>query len=99
MGLGFDMKWARIPRSFGPTIAPQNLLPGSLDGEEDFDILEPISWPVEFCSPMGARAFLLLAFRRTRCTLINTFMRLRGLLRYTECVFNDAFMKQRGFGS
>ena len=103
MGLRFDMKWARIPRSFGPTIAPQNLLPGSSDGEEDFDILEPISWPVEFCSPMGARAFLpaqgtLLAFRRTRCTLINTFMRLRGLLQYTECVFNDAFMKQRGFG-
>ena len=24
MGLGLDMKWARVPRSFGPTIAPQN---------------------------------------------------------------------------
>ena len=24
MGLGFDMKWAGVPRSFGPTIASQN---------------------------------------------------------------------------
>ena len=24
MGLGLDMKWARVPRSFGSTIAPQN---------------------------------------------------------------------------
>ena len=24
MGLGLDIKWARVPRSFGPTIAPQN---------------------------------------------------------------------------
>ena len=25
MSLEFDMKWAGVPRSFGPTIAPQNL--------------------------------------------------------------------------
>ena len=24
MGLGLDMRWAGVPRSFGPTIAPQN---------------------------------------------------------------------------
>ena len=24
MGLGLDMEWAGVPRSFGPTIAPQN---------------------------------------------------------------------------
>ena len=24
MGLGLDIKWVRVPRSFGPTIAPQN---------------------------------------------------------------------------
>ena len=79
MGLGIDMKWAEVPRSFGPTITPQILMPGSSDGEEDFDVLGPISWPVEFCSPMGARASspaqgTLLAFRYARCAIINTFM-------------------------
>ena len=24
VGLGLDMKWAGVPRSFGPIIAPQN---------------------------------------------------------------------------
>ena len=54
------------------------MLPGSLDGEEDFDILGTISWPVESCSPMGARVSsstqgTLLALRRTRCIVINAF--------------------------
>ena len=52
---------------------------------------------------MGARASspaqgTLLAFRRTRCTVINTFMGWCGSLRYTECVFNGTFMKRCGFG-
>ena len=29
------------------------MLPGSSDGEEDFDVLGPISWPVKSYSPMG----------------------------------------------
>ena len=33
-----------------------------------------------------------------RCTVINTFMGWRGSLRYTECVFNGAFMKRCGYG-
>ena len=61
-------------------------------------------WLVESCSPMGARASslaqgTLLAFRHTRCTIVNVFMGWRGSLQYTKCVFNGAFMKQRGFGS
>ena len=88
-------------------LAPQQplkiLLLDSSDGEEGFDVLRPISWPVESCPPMGARAFspaqgTFLAFQRMRCTVINTFIGRRESLRYTECVFNGAFMKRRGFG-
>ena len=54
------------------------MLPGSSDGEEDFDVLGPTSWPVESRFLMGARVSSathgrLLAFRRTRCTVINAF--------------------------
>ena len=54
------------------------MLPGSLDGEEDFDVLGPKSWPIESCFPMGARVSLatygtFLTFRRTRCIVINAF--------------------------
>ena len=54
------------------------MLPGSLGGEEDFDILGPKSWPVESCFPMGARVSsatqgTLPTFRRTRCIVINAF--------------------------
>ena len=79
MGLGLDMKWAGVPKPFGPIIASQNPAADSSDGEEDFDVLGPISWPVESCSPMAARVSLpaqgtLLAFQRIRCIVINTFM-------------------------
>ena len=79
------------------------MLFGSSDKEEDFDVLGPIPWLVESCSPMGVRASLptqgtLLAFQCTRCTVINTFMGWRGSLQYMECVFNGAFMKRCGFG-
>ena len=62
------------------------MLPGSLNGEEDFDVLGPISWPVESCSPMGARVSsfaqgMLLALRRTRCIVINAFL---GMTRITS---------------
>ena len=54
------------------------MLPGSSDGEEDFDILEPKSWSVESCFPMGARVSsstydTLLALQRSRCIVINAF--------------------------
>ena len=54
------------------------MLPGSSDGEEDFDILEPKSWPVESCFPMGVRVSsathgTLLTFRCMRCIVINAF--------------------------
>ena len=52
------------------------MLPGSSDGEEDFDVLGPKSRPVESCFPMSARVSsathgTLLTFRRTRCIVIN----------------------------
>ena len=52
------------------------MLPGSLNGEEDFDVLGPKSWPVESYFPMGARVSsashgMLLMFQRTRCIVIN----------------------------
>ena len=31
------------------------MLPSSSDGEEDFDVLGPTSWPVESCFLMGVR--------------------------------------------
>ena len=54
------------------------MLPGSLDGEEDFYVLEPTSWLVESCFPMGVRVSsstygTLLALRRTRCIVIKAF--------------------------
>ena len=54
------------------------MLPSSSDGEEDFDVLRPKSWPIESCFPMGARVSsatngMLLTFRRTRCIVINAF--------------------------
>ena len=54
------------------------MLPGSSDGEKDFDVLEPKSWPVESCFPIGAKVSsathgTLLTFRRTRCIIINAF--------------------------
>ena len=62
------------------------MLSDSSDGEEDFDILGPVSWLVESCSPMGARVSLstqgtLLALRRTRCIVINAFL---GMTRITS---------------
>ena len=66
-------------------------------------VLGPMSWLVESCSLMDARASLpakgtVLAFQRMRCTIINAFIGWRGSLRYMECVFNSAFMKWCGFG-
>ena len=54
------------------------MLPGSSDGEEDFDVLGPTSWPVKSCFPMGVRVSssihdTLLALRRMRCIFINAF--------------------------
>ena len=52
------------------------MLLGSLDEEEDFDVLGPTSWPVESCFLMGARVSsaihgTFLVFWRTRRTVIN----------------------------
>ena len=54
------------------------MLPGSSNGEEDFDVLGPTSWPVESCFPIGVRVSssthgTLLALRRRRCIVINAF--------------------------
>ena len=68
------------------------MLLGFSDGEEDFDVLEPISWLVESCSPMGARVSsstqgMLLELRCTRCIVINAFL---GMMRiasvYGMCI-------------
>ena len=104
VGLGLDMKWAGLFQILQPhNSSSKSCCPAPRDGEEDFDVLGPISWPVESCSPMGARVSsstqdMLLALWRTRCIVINAFLGWRGSLRYTECVFNGAFMKRRGFG-
>ena len=54
------------------------MLPGSSDGEHDFEGLGPKLWPVESCFPIGARVSstthgTLLTFRHTRCIVINAF--------------------------
>ena len=54
------------------------MLPSSSDGEEDFDVLGPTSWPVESCFLMGVRVpssthGTLLPLQRTRCIVINAF--------------------------
>ena len=69
------------------------MLLGSSGGEENFDVLEPKSWLVESCFPMGARASsatygTLLTFRRTRCIVINAIF--LGIMRivsvYGMCI-------------
>ena len=54
------------------------MLPNSSDEEESFDVLGPISWPVESCFPMGVKVSssthgMLLALRHMRCIVINAF--------------------------
>ena len=95
MGLGFDMKWVGVLRSFGPTIAPQNPATQLLGWGGGFWCSRSYIMAYWVLFPYGSQASslaqgTLLAFWRTRCTVINTFM---GSLWYTECVFNGAFMK------
>ena len=59
MGLGPDMKWAGVAKSFGPTIAPQNPAVRLLDREEGFDVLGPSSWPVKSYPPLVLEPFRL----------------------------------------
>ena len=103
MGLELDMKWAGVLRSFGPTIAPQNPAAQLLRRGGGFWCSRAYimaGWVLFPCGRQGlfAAQGMLLAFRCTRCTVINTFMGWCGLLRYTECVFNGTFMKRRRFG-
>ena len=51
------------------------MLRSSSDGEEDFDVLGPISWPIESCFPMGAKVFSSTPgmLWRMRCIVINAF--------------------------
>ena len=63
------------------------MLPGSSDGEEDFDVLGPTSWPVKSCFPMGAKVSLsahgmLMVLWRTSCIVINAFF--LGITRITS---------------
>ena len=69
------------------------MLPGSLDREEDFDVLGPTSWLVESCFLMGVRVpssthGMLLMLQRTRCIVINAFF--LGIMRiasvYGMCI-------------
>ena len=69
-------KWAGAPRSFGPTIAPKNPAVQNSDGEQGFDILEPIARSIKLCFLMDARAFSVihgtfLALWRMRRIAIN----------------------------
>ena len=55
VGLGLDMRWAGVAKSFNPTIAFKILLFSSSDGDKGFDVLGPMSWPVKPCSPRSRR--------------------------------------------
>ena len=101
VGLGLDMKWAEVAKFFSPTIAPQNpvvQLPGQGEG---FCCPQAYVTASRVLSPVSTKASsptqgTLLAFRCTRCTVINTFMERRWSLRYTRHTFIGAFMKQYG---
>ena len=63
------------------------MLLGSSDGEEDFDVLGPTSWPVESCFLMGVRVpsstyGMLLTLQRTRCIVTNAFF--LGIMQITS---------------
>ena len=55
--LGLILKWVRAPRSFGPTIAPQNPAVRILGREEGFDVLGVPHRLVKSCHLLAFRAF------------------------------------------
>ena len=100
VGLGPDMKWAGVAKSFGPTIAPQNPAVRLLGRKGRFWCPRALVMASRVLFPVSVRAFspaqgMLLAFRCTRCVVINTFMERHGSLRYTRRAFIGAFMKRR----
>ena len=100
VGLGFDMKWAGIAKSFGPTIALQNPVVRLHEWGGGFWCPRAYVTAGRVLSPVSAKASslaqgTLLAFRYTRRAVINTFMEQCGSLRYTRRTFIGAFMRQR----
>ena len=63
VGLRLSIKWAEVVKFLGSTIAPQNLLSGSLAEEEDFGVLGPLSWLVKSCPPSVPEPFHLFKAR------------------------------------
>ena len=99
IGRGLDVKRVRVTKPFGPTIAPQNPAVWLLGRGGGFWCSRAYIMADQVSFPMGIRASspaqgTLLAFRCTRCAVINTFMGWCRLLRYTGCAFNGAFMRQ-----
>ena len=102
MGLGLDIKWVGVAKSFGPIIAPQNLFVRLLGRGGGFWCPRAYITADQVLSPISARASspaqgTLLAFRCTRHAIINTFMERRRSLQYTRHTFIGAFMKRRKF--
>ena len=98
MGLELNMKWAEIPRSFAPTIALQNLAARLLGRGGGFWCSRAYIMAGWVLFPYGRQGFFACprhvpGVSAYECTVINIFMGWRGSLRYTECVFNGAFMK------
>ena len=101
VGLRLDIRWARVAKFFGPTIAPQNPVVRLLGRGWGFWCPRAYVTAGRVLSPMCARASslaqgTLLAFWCMSRAVINTFMERCGLLRYTRRTFIGAFMKRRG---
>ena len=63
MGPRLSIKWARVAKFFGPTIALKIMLSGFSDGEEDFDVLGSLSWLVKSCPSSVPESFHLTEAR------------------------------------
>ena len=104
MDLGLDMKWTRVAKFFGPTIASQNPIVRLLGRGGGFWCPRAYVTVSRVLSSVSARASssaqgTLLALWYTRRAVINAFMERCGLLRYTRHAFISAFMKRRGSNS
>ena len=101
VSLGLDMKWAKIAKFFGPTIAPQHPAVRLLGRRGGFWCPRAYFTAGQVLSSVSARASspargTLLAFRYMRHAVINAFMEQCGSLWYMRRAFIGAFMKQRG---
>ena len=104
LGLGLDMKWAELCQILQPHNSPsKSCCPAPRTERRILTFSGPYHGRLSLV-PLWVPGFLHLPKARSWCFGVRGALSLMlfwewcGSLRYTECVFNGAFMKRRGFG-